>query len=59
MRQNDRGKSKWEQLTSAQIGREKVGKETHSEHKIEAEKSKCFSQIIKTGILQDTKLDTG
>lgn len=26
MRQNDRGKSKWEQLTSAQIGREKVGK---------------------------------
>lgn len=24
MRQNDRGKSKWEQLTSAQVGREKV-----------------------------------
>lgn len=40
-------------------GREKVGKETHSEDKIKAEKSKCFSQIIKTGNLQDTKLDTG
>ena len=32
-------------------GREKVEKETHSEHKIKAEKSKCFSQIIKTGNL--------
>ena len=31
--------------------------ETHSEHKIKAEKNKCFSWIIKTGILQDTKLD--
>lgn len=32
--------------------------ETHSKHKIKAEKSKCFFWKIKTGILQDMKLDT-
>lgn len=32
--------------------------ETHSKRKIKAEKSKCFSWIIKTGILQDMRLDT-
>lgn len=41
--------------------REKKGgesQETHSKHKIKAEKRKCFPWIIKTGILQDMKLDT-
>lgn len=41
-------------------GRIKDGEnqETHSRHKMKAEKSKCFSWIIKTEILQDMKLDT-
>lgn len=39
-------------------GKDGESQNTNSQHKIKAEKSKCFSWIIKTGALQDMKLDT-